>query len=171
MAISEQDLLLLDALQGGIPIAAEPYKVIGDKIGMSEEEVLLRLTNLLDVGTLKRFGIIVRHHELGYRCNGMCVWEVPEDRLVEIGQKFSKYDFVTLCYERPKRLPDWPYNLFCMIHGKERDTVIAQAEQLARDNDLLDIKRDILFSTKRFKQRGAHYGLCRPADIKLRKPA
>lgn len=171
MALIEQDLLLLDALQGGLPIAAEPYKVIADKIGMTEIEVLNRLHILLDSGTLKRFGIIVRHHELGYRSNGMCVWDVPYERLDEIGNAFSAYDFVTLCYERPRRLPDWPYNLFCMIHGKERDTVIEQAERLAKDNGLVDVQRHILFSTKRFKQRGAHYGLCKPAEIKLREPA
>jgi siroheme decarboxylase len=171
MALVEEDLILLDALQGGLPITSEPYKVIAEKIGMTEMDVLDRLQNLLNRGILKRFGIIVRHHELGYCCNGMCVWEIPNNRLVEIGDAFSAYDFVTLCYERPKRLPDWPYNLFCMIHGKERNTVLEQAERLARENGLMAVKRDILFSTKRFKQRGAHYGLCKPADIKLRELA
>ncbi|WP_417822213.1 AsnC family protein [Terasakiella sp.] len=165
MALLEQDYLILEALQGGLPLVAEPYKVIADQLGMEEAFVLERLNDLLDNGTLKRFGVIVRHHELGYRCNGMCVWEIPIERIDEIGHAFSQYDFVTLCYERNKRFPDWPYNLFCMIHAKDRTHVLQHVDQLVRENDLADVKRDILFSTRRFKQRGARYNDCRPADV------
>ncbi|MDV7341284.1 AsnC family protein [Terasakiella sp. A23] len=171
MALTQKDLLLLDAIKGGLPLSATPYADIGAEIAMSESEVMDRLASMQDMGVVKRFGVIVRHHELGYRCNGMCVWDIPDDKLVEIGQAFSKYDFVTLCYQRPRRLPDWPYNLFCMIHGKERTMVRAQARMLAEDNGLLDIQRDILFSTKRLKQRGAHYALCRPADVSAQEVA
>lgn len=166
MALSEEDLILLTAIQGGLPLHARPYQVVANNIGMSEDEVMSRLEHLQNTGVMKRLGVIVRHHELGYRCNGMCVWDIPDDRLEEIGRAFSGYDFVTLCYERPRRLPDWPYNLFCMIHGKDRDVVLKQAEQLAVENCLEAIERDVLFSTKRFKQRGAHYGMCKPALVK-----
>lgn len=166
MALSEQDLLVLQAIQGGLPLHARPYEIVGESIGMSEACVMERLEYLQEIGVMKRLGVIVRHHELGYRRNGMCVWDIPDDRLEEIGHAFSAYDFVTLCYERPRRMPDWPYNLFCMIHGKDRDVVLEQAECLVRENGLEDIQRNVLFSTKRFKQRGAHYGMCSPAKIK-----
>jgi len=165
MALLENDYLILQALQGGIPICEEPFKEIAQTAGLEEAYVLERLDYLLNQGTLKRFGVIVRHHELGYRTNGMCVWDIPIERLDEVGTAFSKYDFVTLCYERNKVLPEWPYNLFCMIHGKEREAVMESAEILARENGLLDVKRDILFSTRRFKQRGARYNDCRPATV------
>ena len=77
----------------------------------------------------------------------------------EIGQTFGSYPFVTLCYRRPRRLPAWPYNLFCMIHGRDREAVCAQVEQLAEDCGLVEATRDILFSRRCFKQRGARYGV------------
>lgn len=165
MALTEQDFQLLTAIQGGLPFHERPYEQVGKTIGMSETDVMERLGFLQEIGVMKRLGVIVRHHELGYRCNGMCVWDIPYDRLEEIGQAFSDYDFVTLCYERPRRMPDWPYNLFCMIHGKDRSVVEAQVERLVTDLGLEGVMRDILFSTKRFKQRGAHYGMCRPAQV------
>lgn len=171
MALLEHDYLILEALQGGLALTPEPFKEIAQQLDLDEAFVLARLDDLLSNGTLKRFGVIVRHHELGYRCNGMCVWEIPIERIDAVGHAFSQYDFVTLCYERNKVLPDWPYNLFCMIHAKDREHVINNVDLLARENDLLEVKRDILFSTRRFKQRGARYNDCRPADVTLQGAA
>ncbi|HJN25513.1 MAG TPA: AsnC family protein, partial [Rhodospirillales bacterium] len=103
-------------------------------------------------------GLIVRHHELGYKANAMTVWNIDDDKVAEVGRCFGKFDFVTLCYRRPRRLPDWPYNLFCMVHGQERDAVLEQVEQLAEKSGAAAVGRDVLFSTRRFKQRGARYG-------------
>jgi DNA-binding Lrp family transcriptional regulator len=101
-------------------------------------------------------GVIVRHRSLGYDANAMVVWDVPDDCVSDAGRRMSAFEFVTLCYRRPRR-PHWPYNLFCMIHGKERETVLAQTELLAQGCGLGDVPREVLFSRRCFKQRGACY--------------
>ena len=125
--------------------------------GLGEDEVLARLRALLAAGVISRLGVIVRHHELGWRANAMTVWDVPDERVASAGGRLRELPFVTLCYRRPRRLPAWPYNLFCMIHGRDRPTVIAQVEAATETAGLTDRPRDVLFSLRRFKQRGARY--------------
>ncbi|MBT3237279.1 MAG: Lrp/AsnC family transcriptional regulator [Rhodospirillaceae bacterium] len=157
MDLTEHDNLLIAAIADGLPISARPYRDIGDSIGMDEGSVIQSLKGLIDGGVIKRFGLIVRHHELGYRANAMTVWDVPDDRIDELGECLGSFEFVTLCYQRPRRLPEWPYNLFCMVHGRERATVLDQIDQMVDTCGLHDINHDVLFSARRFKQRGAHY--------------
>lgn len=102
-------------------------------------------------------GVVVRHHELGYRANAMLVFDVPDDRVSQLGRCIGRFEFVTLCYRRPRRLPDWPYNLFCMIHGKDRATVLSRIDMLKDKCQLHDLPCDVLFSNRQFKQRGAIY--------------
>lgn len=159
MKLSSTDIELLQALQDGLPLSPRPYRDLAQRLSLSEAQIVERLAQLQYEGSIKRFGIIVRHHELGYCHNGMCVWDVPDERVDEVGLAFGHYNFVSLCYQRNRHLPDWPYNLFCMIHGRDRAVVIANASRLARENNLLQVRRDILFSMRRFKQRGARYPL------------
>lgn len=159
MELSDKDRLLVSAISRGLPLVPDPYAEIGRRVGLSEEQVLAGLRRLLEAGLIKRLGIVVRHHELGYRCNAMVVWDIPDDKVAEIGRRFSGFDFVTLCYRRPRRLPQWPYNLFCMVHGRERGTVLAQVETLAEACGIAGVPREVLFSARRFKQRGAVYDL------------
>ena len=155
--LDERDRRLLDSIAGGLPIAPRPYSVIGKRLGWSEAEVTDRLRGLLQAGVISRFGVIVRHHELGYRANGMVVWDVPDSRVAEIGHCFGDFNFVTLCYRRPRHLPDWPYNLFTMIHGRNRDQVLDRVHELASICGVAAIDHTVLFSVRRFKQRGARY--------------
>jgi DNA-binding Lrp family transcriptional regulator len=157
MVLSEIDKKLIAEIQGGLPLSSHPYAEIGERIGLEEAQVIQRITEMQDEGVIKRLGIVVRHHELGYTANAMVVWDVPDERLDEIGDKLSNQDCVTLCYQRPRRLPDWPYNLFCMIHGQERDRVLSYIDSLVETQELEDIPRKVLFSGRRFKQRGARY--------------
>lgn len=159
MALSATEKRLVTALGQGLPLVPDPYAEIGRQVGLSEAEVIAALEGLKDRGLIKRFGVVVRHHELGYRSNAMVVWDIPDERVAEIGRRFGSFDFVTLCYQRPRRLPEWPYNLFCMVHGRERDVVLAQVEELAGRCGLEAARREVLFSTRRFKQRGAVYCL------------
>ena len=159
MELTEADQKLVEAIAPGLPLVAEPYAAIGEAIGMDESEVIDRIEKMIESGVIKRHGLVVRHHELGYRANAMCVWNIPDDKVDEMGRKFSAYDFVTLCYQRPRRLPDWPYTLFCMIHGKERESVLQQVDVLAKECGLEDVERAVLFSGRRFKQRGARYAM------------
>lgn len=160
LAASEQRLVA--AVQEGLPLVPRPYAAVARAAGCSEAAVIERLGRWLDGGQIRRLGIVVRHHELGYAANGMAVWDIADEDVDHIGEAFARYPFVTLCYRRPRRLPDWPYNLFCMIHGRDRETVEAQHRQLVDECGLADVRRALLFSTRRFKQRGARY--CRPAS-------
>lgn len=148
---------LIDAIQSGLPLVPRPYLEISERLGCSETEVIDQLRNLLDNGTIKRLGIVIRHHELGYRANAMVVWDVPDDRVDHVGLQLGDQDCVTLCYQRPRRLPDWPYNLFCMVHGRDRGDVLACIGRMAGALDIDAIRHEVLFSGRRFKQRGAHY--------------
>lgn len=153
--LDDFDLDLIEAIQSGLPLAPRPYALIGEKIGMTEAEVIARIGSLLERGLIKRLGVVVRHHELGYRSNGMVVWDVPDNAVDRIAARFKGFDFITLCYRRPRRLPDWPYNLFCMIHGRSREEVERHLQHLVKKLNLENIPHEILFSRRRFKQCGA----------------
>lgn len=157
MVLNEQDYRLIAEIQGGLPLTSHPYAEIGERIGLDEKTVIKRIDAMLESGIIKRLGIVVRHHELGYTANAMVVWDVPDERLNEVGEKLGALDCITLCYQRPRRLPDWPYNLFCMIHGQEREKVLAYIDRLVGSEGLADIPHKVLFSGRRFKQRGARY--------------
>ena len=148
---------LIEAIGRGLPLVSRPYADIAERLGRSEQEVIDRIKYILLRGDLKRFGVVVRHRKLGYRANAMVVWDIPQPRVGELGHCISRYPFVTLCYQRPRRPPDWPYNLFSMIHGQSRDAVIDQVAQIVRHCGLSDIDHEILFSPRCFKQRGAAY--------------
>lgn len=153
-----RDRLLLEAMQDGLPLVRRPYQALGQGIGASEAEVIGRLRQLLLDGVIKRLGVVVRHRSLGYTANAMTVWDIPDEQVNALGHCFSRYPFVTLCYRRPRRLPDWPYNLFCMIHGRDRAEVRGQVRQLVTELELDTVAHEILFSRRCFKQRGARYG-------------
>jgi DNA-binding Lrp family transcriptional regulator len=158
MALSDTDRALLDALAEGLPLAERPYAAVGARLGLDEAEVLQRLERLQAAGTVKRFGVVVRHRALGFRANAMTVWDVPDDRVAEAGAALAALDWVTLSYRRPRRPPDWPYNLFAMIHGTDRARVLALVERASAAAGLADCPRAVLFSRRCFKQRGARYG-------------
>ncbi len=152
------DRKLLAALEPGLVLEPRPYARLAAALGVGEEIVLDRLQALQAEGTISRFGVVVRHHELGYRANAMVVWDVPDSRVEAAGRVLAELPFVTLCYRRPRRPPRWAYNLFCMIHGRDRSEVELQADQAGARAGLGDCARDLLFSGRRFKQRGARYG-------------
>ena len=155
--LDEYDQALVEAIQCGLPLVSRPYAEVGASLGMSESEVIDCLKKLINQGVIKRMGVIVRHRELGYHANGMVVWDVPDDQISELGKCIGQFEFVTLCYRRPRRLPEWNYNLFCMIHGCDRETVLRNKDILIERCNLQGISHDVLFSQRRFKQRGAQY--------------
>jgi DNA-binding Lrp family transcriptional regulator len=154
--LTKQERLLLAELSRGLPICSQPYAEIGKRLNLSESEVLTCITHLKQRGLIKRFGVIVKHAPLGYRANAMVVWHIPENKITELGQRISQFDFVTLCYQRPI-YPEWNYNLYCMIHGKDREKVLTQIAQINNTCQLVNTPQQVLFSKKCFKQRGAVY--------------
>ena len=152
------DRRLLAELEEGLPIESQPYDSLARRLEVSEARVLERLAALQATGTVSRFGVVVRHCELGYRANAMVVWDVPDDSAARAGRDLAALPFVTLCYRRPRRLPHWPYNLFCMIHGTCPEEVLTQIEHATQAAGLENRASDVLFSGRCFKQRGARYG-------------
>ncbi|NMG76755.1 Lrp/AsnC family transcriptional regulator [Aromatoleum diolicum] len=148
---------LMVALQAGLPLLSRPFEALGRMAGLSEAMVIELIERWLDEGLVKRFGVIVRHHELGFRANAMCVWDVPDDEVTRIGRLLAAEPAVTLCYRRRRAQPDWPYNLFCMIHGRSREAVCATRDDIVRRLGLDDWPHAVLFSCRRFKQQGACY--------------
>jgi siroheme decarboxylase len=155
--MDEAERRLVSVLQEGLPLFIRPFALIAERIGASESDVLGRIGRWLEEGAIKRFGVVVRHHELGYRANAMLVHDIADERVSELGRALAEEPAVTLCYRRPRRLPDWPYNLFCMIHGRERGEVEATIADLRQRHGLQDSPHEILFSLTRFKQNGARY--------------
>lgn len=149
---TDQQLIL--ATQGGLPLVANPYAAIAQQLGLSEADVLQRMQNLLDVGVIRRIGAVPNHYAIGYAANGMSVWDVTDTEADRLGQLVGALPSVTHCYRRPRHLPNWPYNLFAMLHGATREEVTAQATQIA---DILGPhckQHDILFSTHILKKTG-----------------
>ena len=152
--LTDLDRHLLTALQDGLPLTARPYARIAAQLGVGEDDVLERLAVLQENGTISRFGVVVSHRALGYRANGMSVWDLPDARISELGRQVGALEFVSHCYRRPRRLPAWPYNLFAMVHGKSRAEV---EDQVARIAELLGgavRAHDVLYSTRILKKTG-----------------
>ncbi|AUM12670.1 siroheme decarboxylase subunit beta [Ketobacter alkanivorans] len=145
------------AIQDGLPLTATPYRTLSLQLDLPEPLVMEQIEHWLREGYIKRMGLVVRHHAVGYRSNAMVVWNVADDKVDQVGELLRQADCVTLCYKRRRQLPDWPYNLYCMIHGKSRESVLTQLELLTRQYELQHIPRSILFSNQQFKQTGGHY--------------
>ncbi|HYL19799.1 MAG TPA: AsnC family transcriptional regulator [Burkholderiales bacterium] len=148
------DRVLIRLTQAGLPLVPQPYRDLGDAIGIAEAEVMLRMRRMLDRGVIRRIAAVPNHYALGYRANGMSVWDVPDERADEMGRAVGALPFVTHCYRRPRYLPDWPYNLFAMVHGRTREEV---AEKVAAIEALIGPEcrgHEVLYSTRILKKTG-----------------
>ena len=141
-------------LQDGLKLCPQPYAELAARVGLSEDEVLRYLQRWQDEGLIKRFGIVVRHHEMGYRANAMVVFDVPDHAASVVGTALAKEQGVTLAYRRERCLPNWRHNIYCMVHGRTRAEVLPIIERLS---NIAGLPPTVLFSVKRFKQCGARY--------------
>ncbi|MDD5319897.1 MAG: AsnC family transcriptional regulator [Methylococcales bacterium] len=148
------DLAIMRATQAGLPLTPKPYQQIAGQLGLTAEEVMTRMTAMQEHGIIRRIGAVPNHYKLGYRYNGMTVWNVPDEIIDELGQKVGQLDFVSHCYHRPRHLPEWPYNLFAMVHGKSQEEVDNQIQQIAELLDGCVQGYDVLYSTKILKKTG-----------------
>ena len=148
------DRRLIVATQGGLPRVSRPYDVIADQLDIPSDEVLRRLQRMLDSGVIRRIGAVPNHYAIGYTANGMSVWDVDDERVDELGVAVGGLEFVTHCYRRPRRLPDWPYNLFAMVHSQNRDEVAARVAEIAILLGDACTAHDILYSTAILKKTG-----------------
>lgn len=152
--IDAVDRKIIAATQGGLPLVCEPYRAVADCIGIDEATVIARLKQLLSEGAIRRIGAVPNHYALGFTANGMSVWDVADNVIAGIGEKVGTLEFVTHCYERPRHLPLWPYNLFAMVHGRSRDEVRAKVERIAQQIGPAARAYEVLFSTRILKKTG-----------------
>ncbi len=138
---TEQDKNFIRELQKNMEIIDEPFVNAANNLGLTENEVFEKMKHYEDIGVMRRFAAILRHRQIGFTANGMIVWKVPEDKISEVGGKLGSFPQVSHCYERPT-YPDWPYNVFSMIHCKTQD----EAHDVAK-----------IFSTREFKKTRVEY--------------
>lgn len=154
VTLDETDLAIMRATQAGLPLVSQPYQHIAAQLGLSVEQVMARMAVMQAHGIIRRIGAVPNHYKLGYRFNGMTVWNIPDDVIDELGEKVGRLDFVSHCYHRPRHLPEWPYNLFAMVHGKSQQDVDKQIQQIADVLGDSNQGSDVLYSTKILKKTG-----------------
>jgi DNA-binding Lrp family transcriptional regulator len=156
--IDAVDRQIIIATQGGLPLTLRPYHAVAQQLALDPEEVMARMRRMVAVGIIRRVAAVPNHYALGYRANGMSVWDVADEHIRELGKQVGELPFVSHCYRRPRRLPLWPYNLFAMVHGHDRPEVEAQVATIAAL--LGEAARDhtILYSTRILKKTGLRIG-------------
>ena len=152
--IDSTDRQIIESLQGGLPLVAAPYAQVAADLSMTEATLLDRLAALKARGVIRRIAAAPNHYKLGMTSNGMTVWNVQDELITELGAQIGALPFVTHCYERPRALPDWPYNLFAMVHGSSRDEVEDKRGQIAAILGSACRGSDILYSTRILKKTG-----------------
>ena len=152
--LNELEKQIVRELQKGLPLVSQPYLVLAERLGLSETELMDKIKEFLDRGLLRRFGAAVKHQELGFVANAMIVWEVPEEQVLKAGQTMAGFVEVSHCYQRPS-YPDWPYNLFTMVHGQNEGECQKIALQLSEATGLKKYK--LLFSTAELKKSTMKY--------------
>lgn len=160
-----QAMQLRRLLEAGLPLAARPYQVLAERLGASEDAVLEQVRLWSESGLFRRVGLVIKHRAIGFRANAMLVMDIPDEQVDEVGRKLGEAAGVNLCYQRPRRLPDWPYNLFCMVHGRERQQVCQLIDALLAEHGLSEVPHQLLFSTRAFKQCGGRFAP--PAALEL----
>ena len=157
-ALDATDRRIVVATQAGLPLVPRPYHALAEQLGLVPEDVMQRMQRMLESGVIRRLGAVPNHYRLGYRANGMSVWDVPDDKVRTLGRAIGELDFVSHCYHRPRLLPDWPYNLFAMVHGRDRHEVDDKVRQIAALLGDADRGYAVLYSTRILKKTGLRIG-------------
>ncbi|NOR81835.1 MAG: AsnC family transcriptional regulator [Methyloprofundus sp.] len=158
MNIDKIDRQIITATQAGLPLTPQPYQTIADELGISAQTVMQRMSVMQDQGVIRRIGVVPNHYRLGYQFNGMTVWNIADEHIDEMGERIGQLDFVSHCYHRPRHLPEWPYNLFAMVHSKSEAGVKEQQEIIAELLGGYNLGQDVLYSTRILKKTGLRIG-------------
>jgi siroheme decarboxylase len=148
------DRALILATQAGLPLVPEPYAQLAGELGIDTQEVMERLCRMQDRGIIRRIAAVPNHYRLGFTANGMSVWNVPDDRIGELGPRVGALEFVSHCYHRPRHLPDWPYNLFAMVHAGSREEAHRKVQMISELLGDDDHGHEVLFSQRILKKTG-----------------
>lgn len=152
--IDAMDRRLILATQAGLPLTSRPFAAVADQLGIDETEVIERFARLKTTGVVRRIAAVPNHYAVGYRANAMTVWDVPDDRIDEVGARVGALDFVSHCYRRPRHLPAWRYNLFAMVHGRDRAEAERRIAELRAVIGADAEAHDVLWSRRILKKTG-----------------
>jgi len=151
---TEEDKKYIRELQKDLEITERPFLKAAQNLGITEEQLLEKAKYYEEIGVMRRFAAILRHREAGFLANGMIVWKVPEERIEQVGAQLGAFPQVSHCYQRPV-YPDWPYNVFSMVHCKSNEDAQNIAREIQDQIDVHDYK--ILFSSREFKKTRVEY--------------
>jgi siroheme decarboxylase len=147
--LSEEDIATIRATQGKMPVISEPYAPAAERLGVSQEEVLRRLELLRERNALRRVAAILFHRRAGFSANGMGVWAVPDEQILDTGRRMAAFRGISHCYQRPT-YPDWPYSVFTMAHGRSKEECDAILDSIAQQEGISE--RATLYSSTEFKK-------------------
>lgn len=152
--IDEKDRAIIRATQHGLPLVSKPYDEVAKQVGIPTNDVIERISKMLDQGIIRRIGVVPNHYALGLTHNAMTVWDIDDEQIAELGQQIGDLKFVTHCYQRPRRLPIWPYNLFAMVHGTSDDEINDKITIIAERVGSACKGHDVLVSKRILKKTG-----------------
>jgi siroheme decarboxylase len=152
--LSELDLTVIRATQGPMEAVSEPFAGAAARAGLGVPELLAHLEGMRERRALRRVAAILFHRRAGFSANGMGVWKVPEERILELGPLMSSYRGISHCYQRPT-YPDWPYSVFTMAHGRSKEECDAILDSIAADTGIEE--RRTLYSSTEFKKTRLRY--------------
>jgi DNA-binding Lrp family transcriptional regulator len=152
--LSDLEKKVVASIQGDIPIVSRPYRVLAERIGVSEELFVETLQQLTDRGVIRRFGATLRHQKTGYQANAMTAWQVGEERIEEVGKIMASFRAVSHCYRRDPA-EGWPFNLYTMIHGKSEEDCRNTAKEMSIQAGVE--KYQLLFSKRELKKISMTY--------------
>jgi DNA-binding Lrp family transcriptional regulator len=150
------DVAVIRALQGPMEVTDRPYDDAAVAAEMTTEDLLDHLGGMVERKLLRRVAAILYHRRAGFSANGMGVWRVPEDRVLEVGSRMAAVRGISHCYQRPT-YPDWPYSVFTMAHGRSKEECDAILDRIADDHGLHGDDRSVLYSSTEFKKIRLHY--------------
>ena len=154
MQLDAIDRQIIQLTQAGLPLVPEPYQLLAEQLKMSAEELMQRLVVMQNQGVIRRIAAVPNHYQLGYRYNGMTVWDVDDAQIDDLGKQVAALAFVSHCYHRPRHLPDWPYNLFAMIHSKTEQGAAEQVTIIAQLLGVYAQQHQVLYSSRILKKTG-----------------
>ena len=154
MSLAEPERAIVRAAQAGLPLEPRPYHALAKQMGVAPEVIMNCLTAMLRSGAVRRIAAVPNHYALGYRANGMSVWDVDDEQVGQLGRRVGALEFVSHCYRRPRALPQWRYNLFAMVHGRDRAEVSAKVARVADVLGRCARAHDVLYSTRILKKTG-----------------
>ncbi len=152
--LDDIDRKIILATQNGLPLVSRPYHHLAEELGIKVETIISKIKTMQETGLIRRIGIVPNHYKLGYKANGMSVWDITDEQIYETGKEIAALPFVSHCYQRPRHLPHWPYNLFAMLHGHSREEV---EDHIQRMVELLGERRlthDVIYSRRILKKTG-----------------